>query len=172
MTELGIREIQVACFRLGADIYAMDIMRIREIIRPQKLAILPKAPEFMEGAFNLRGTVIPVVDLRKRFDMPPEDGNPLRRLLIVAMAGFSVGFMVDEVTEVITVPLENIKPPPQMTSYIGTEYLVGVCLAGEDMVMLLNPDSLLTRSETNELGRIGKVNYQPAEDGAEAQLNM
>jgi len=68
-----IREIQVACFRLGDDIYAVDIMRIKEIIRPQKLASLPKAPSFVEGVLNLRGAVIPVIDLRKRFDMPPRE---------------------------------------------------------------------------------------------------
>jgi purine-binding chemotaxis protein CheW len=170
--ENGIREIQVACFRLGNEIYAMDIMRIREIILPQKMVTLPKAPEFMEGALNLRGVVIPVVDLRKRFDMPPEQENPRRRLLIVAMAGFSVGFMVDEVTEVITVPVSNIKPPPRMTSYIGTEYLVGVCLVGEEMVMLLNPDSLLTKSETNQLGSIGRANGEATEQGAETEMDM
>ena len=152
--ESEIREIQIACFRLGDDLYAMDIVRIKEIIRPQKLAVLPKAPAFLEGALNLRGTVIPVVDLRKRFDMPAMETDQNRRLLIVAMAGRSLGFVVDEVTEVITVPVANIKPPPRITNYIGSEYLIGVCLVGDDMVMLLNPDSILTRNEERELGGI------------------
>jgi purine-binding chemotaxis protein CheW len=155
--ENGIREIQIACFRLGEDLYAMDIMRVKEIIRPQKLAVLPRAPAFIEGALNLRGTVLPVVDLRKRFDMPTLESDQNRRLLIVAMAGRSLGFVVDEVTEVITVPVANIKPPPRLTNYIGSEYLIGVCLVGDEMVMLLNPDSLLTRSEAKELGRIEEV---------------
>ena len=113
--ETDIREIQVACFRLGEDIYAIDIMRIKEIIRPQKLAVLPKAPVFMEGVLNLRGAVIPVVDLRKRFDMPVREIDRDRRLLIVALAGRTLGIAVDEVTEVITVPVANIKPPPQVS---------------------------------------------------------
>ena len=159
----GIREIQITCFRLGDDLYAMDIMRIREIIRPQKLAVLPKAPAFMEGALNLRGTVIPVVDLRKRFDMPISENDQNRRLLIVAMGGRSLGFVVDEVTEVITVPVENIKPPPRMTNYIGAEYLIGVCLVGDEMVMLLNPERLLSRSEAKELAGIGEERESPAE---------
>jgi len=159
--ENEICEIQIACFRLGDGLYAMDIMRIKEIIRPQKLAVLPKAPVFMEGALNLRGTVIPVVDLRKRFDMPVMESDQNRRLLIVAMSGRTMGFVVDEVTEVITVPVANIKPPPRISNYIGSEYLIGVCLVGDDMVMLLNPDSLLTQNEERELGGIEEVKEMP-----------
>jgi len=155
--ENDIREIQVACFRLGEDIYAIDIMRIKEIIRPQKLAVLPKAPVFMEGVLNLRGAVIPVVDLRKRFDMPEREIDRNRRLLIVALAGRTLGIVVDEVTEVITVPVANIKPPPQVSQGVGAEYLVGVCLVQDDLVMLLDPDRLLTWSEADEPGWMGEV---------------
>jgi len=155
--ETDIREIQVACFRLGEDIYAIDIMRIKEIIRPQKLAVLPKAPVFMEGVLNLRGAVIPVVDLRKRFDMPVREIDRDRRLLIVALAGRTLGIVVDEVTEVITVPVVNIKPPPQVSQGVGAEYLVGVCLVQDDLVMLLDPDRLLTWSEADEPGWMGEV---------------
>jgi purine-binding chemotaxis protein CheW len=154
--ENDIREIQVACFRLGEDVYAVDIMRVREIIRPQKLAVLPKAPVFMEGVLNLRGAVIPVVDLRKRFDMPPRDDDSNRRLLILALAGRTLGIVVDEVTEVITVPVANLKPPPQVTHGVGAEYLVGVCLVEDDLVMLLDPDRLLSGSEADELGGLGE----------------
>src|SRR5512147_1833810 len=78
-----IHEIQIACFRLGDDVYAVDIMRIKEIIRPQKLTSLPKSPSFVEGVLNLRGTVIPVIDLRKRFDFPDTVHDKNTRLLIV-----------------------------------------------------------------------------------------
>jgi purine-binding chemotaxis protein CheW len=155
--ENDIREIQVACFRLGEAVYAVDIMRIREIIRPQKLAALPKAPVFMEGVLNLRGAVIPVVDLRKRFNMPGREDDSNRRLLILALAGRTLGIVVDEVTEVITVPVANLKPPPQVTHGVGAEYLVGVCLVEDDLVMLLDPDRLLTGSEADELGALGEL---------------
>jgi len=155
--ENDIREIQVACFRLGEAVYAVDIMRIREIIRPQKLAALPKAPVFMEGVLSLRGEVIPVVDLRKRFDMPGREIDRNRRLLILALAGRTLGIVVDEVTEVITVPVANIKPPPQVSHGVGAEYLVGVCLVQDDLVMLLDPDRLLTGSEAEELGGLGEL---------------
>ncbi len=151
-----IREIQVACFRLGDDLYAVDIMRIKEIIRPQKLAMLPKAPSFVEGVLNLRGAVIPVLDLRKRFDMPSREADQNRRLLIIALAGCTIGLVVDEVTEVITVPVAQIKPPPQV-GHVDAAYLLGVCLAGDSLIMLLNPDRLLTGPETAELGRFGEA---------------
>ncbi len=152
-----IREIQVACFRLGEDIYAFDIMRIREIIRPQKITALPKAPAFVEGVLNLRGQVIPVVDLRKKFEMPPREIDQNRRLLIISLAGCTIGLAVDEVTEVITVPVANIKPPPQVTDGVGSDYLLGVCLVQDSLIMLLDPDRLLTGRETAELGAFEQV---------------
>jgi purine-binding chemotaxis protein CheW len=152
-----IREIQVACFRLGEDLYAVDIMRIKEIIRPQKLVTLPKAPRFVEGVLNLRGAVIPVIDLRKRFEMPALEIDQSRRLLIVTVARHALGVVVDEVTEVITIPVVNIKPPPQVTQGVGAEYLVGVCLVQESLIMLLNPDRILSGSEADELDVIEGV---------------
>jgi len=149
-----ISEIQVACFKLGDDLYAIDIMRIKEIIRPQKLVTLPKAPSFVEGVLNLRGAVIPVIDLRKRFDMPPLEIGQNRRLLIIALAGCVIGIAVDEVTEVITIHVADIKPPPHVTQGVGAEYLLGVCLALDSMIMLLNPDRFLTGRETDELGNM------------------
>ena len=152
-----IREIQVACFRLGEEIYAVDIMRIKEIIRPQKLAALPKSLSFVEGVLNLRGAVIPVIDLRKRFDMPTLEIDRNRRLLIISLAICDMGIAVDEVTEVITIPVANIKPPPQVTQGVDAEYLLGVCLAQDSLIMLLNPDRLLTGREAAELGIVEEM---------------
>jgi purine-binding chemotaxis protein CheW len=98
-------EIQVACLRMGEGLYAVDIMRIKEIIRLPKLAPLPRALPFVEGVINLRGTVIPVIDLRKRFGLPTAQDRESSRLLILSIAGQPLGLIVDEVTEMITVPL-------------------------------------------------------------------
>lgn len=146
-----ITEIQVACFRLMDDLYAVDIMRINEIIRPQKLTVLPKAPPFIEGVINLRGTVIPAVDLRKRFDMPQRAANASTRLLIVRVASQLLGLVVDDVTEVITVPVKDIKPPPSVSDGLAVDYLLGVCLASDVLVMLLDIDKLLTTNEVRAL---------------------
>jgi purine-binding chemotaxis protein CheW len=152
-----IQEIQVACFRLGDDLYAADIMRIKEIIRPQKLTSLPKAPSFVEGVINLRGAVIPVVDIRSRFDLPKRPVDQSTRLLIVKVAGQLLGLVVDDVTEVITVPVKDIKPSPQVSASIDAEYLVGVCLVNDNMVMLLNLDRIISAREANELGMMQSV---------------
>jgi purine-binding chemotaxis protein CheW len=151
---VDIQDIQVASFRLGEDLFAVDIMRIKEIIRPQRLTHLPRAPQFIEGVINLRGTVIPVLDLRLRFDLSrrPEAGNS--RLLIVRMGGQVMGLEVDDVTEVVTVPLKDVKPPPAVASCAIDEYLIGVCLVKDTMLMLLNLDKLLAPHEVTELGAI------------------
>jgi purine-binding chemotaxis protein CheW len=146
-----IKEIQVACFRLVDDLYAVDIMRIKEIIRPQKLTILPKAPSFIDGVINLRGAVIPVVDLRKRFDMPERKTGSATRLLIVRLHAQTLGLVVDDVTEVITVPVKDIKPPPTVSAGVVADYLLGVCLAGEALVMLLDIDKLLSNHEVSAI---------------------
>lgn len=149
-----VHEIQVTCFRLGEDLYAIDIMRIKEIIRPQKLTSLPRAHDFVEGVINLRGSVIPILDLRKRFDFPHREIDRSTRLLIVSMAGQLVGLVVDDVTEVVTIPVKDIKSPPPMVKGVGADYLIGVCLVEESLVMLLNLDRILTPSEADELERL------------------
>ena len=147
-----VREIQVACFRLQDDLYAVDIMRIKEIIRPQKLTPLPQAPSFVDGIINLRGAVIPVVDLRKRFNMPAREVSMSTRLLIVRLSGQTLGLVVDDVTEVITVPVNDINPPPAVSDGAIVHHLLGVCLSGDNLVMLLDIDRLLTIKEVSALG--------------------
>jgi purine-binding chemotaxis protein CheW len=147
-----VKEIQVACFRLNDDLYAVDIMRIKEIIRPQKLTPLPQAPAFIDGIINLRGAVIPVVDLRKRFDMAARDLAISTRLLIVRLSDQTLGLVVDDVTEVITVPVSDIKPPPAVSDGLIANHLLGVCLSGDNLVMLLDIDRLLTKNEVSALG--------------------
>jgi purine-binding chemotaxis protein CheW len=150
----GLKELQVASFRLGMDLYAVDIMRIKEIIRPQKLSGLPKAPDFIDGVISLRGMVIPVVDMRKRFDLPDRAVTSLTRLLIVKVVGQLVGLVVDDVTEVVTVPVKDIKPPPHLTSGPDSACLIGVCLVKDEMVLLLNLDKILSTNEADALGSI------------------
>ena len=149
-----IQELQVACFRLGADLYAIDIMRIKEIVRPLKLTRPPKFPDFVEGIINLRGLVMPVIDLRKRFDLPEREQSSNTRLLIINLYGQVLALVVDEVTEVVTVSIRDIKSPPHIGDGIDSEYLLGVCLVKEEMIMFLNIDRLLSSHEAGELGKI------------------
>lgn len=151
MTQRTLQELQIACFRLGMDLYAVDIMRIKEIIKPQKISGLPRAPRFVEGVINLRGMVIPVVDLRKRFDIPQIEETSLTRFLIVKVAAQLIALVVDDVTEVVTVELRDIKPPPRLERGGVDRTLIGVCLVNGEMVLLLNLDEILSSEEKNQL---------------------
>lgn len=149
------QDIQLACFNLGDNLFAVDIMRIKEIVLPQKLSSLPRASQLLEGVINLRGMVIPVMDLRKRFEMPPQAGGKTRKLLIVCLSRQMVALAVDDVMEVITIPVGEIKPPPDVAEGIGTEYLLGVCLSGDRVFMILDIDTLLGPADFREIARIG-----------------
>ncbi len=146
-----IQEIKVVCFRLGRDIYAADIMRVKEIVKPQKLAGLPNAPDFIDGVINLRGSVIPVLNPYKRFRLSGTGPDADARLLIVSLAGQAFALVVDEVTEVISVPVKDLRPPPQFTGGVSPEYLIAVCLVEGSLVMLLNLDSILYSHEVEEV---------------------
>lgn len=148
-----IQEIKVVCFRLGRDTYALDIMRVREILKPQKLSGLPGAPSFVEGVINLRGTVIPVVDLRKRFGLEGTHGGRECRLLIIVVDRHPIGLIVDSVTEVVSVPVRDLRPAPTVVKVVGYRYLIGVCLLRDAMLLLVNPDTILDDSESDELQR-------------------
>ena len=135
--------IQLACFSLGDKLFAVDIMRIREILVPQDLSPLPCSSDILEGVINLRGSVIPVMNMRKRLGMPVADDAPAGKLLIVTLVRQLLALVVDDVMEVISVPVEDIKPPIQMTSGVGMEFLLGVCLSNDRVFMMLDIDSLL-----------------------------
>jgi purine-binding chemotaxis protein CheW len=147
------QEVQLACFRVGTEMYALDIMRIKEIIRPQKLTVVPKAPAFIEGVINLRGTVLPVVDLRRRFDQPVV-ADRRTRVIIATVQGRIIGLMVDEVAEVSRYTRQDIQPPPQYLKGGGSEFFLGVCRRGDDLVMVLDLEMLLSSGEQLALDHI------------------
>jgi purine-binding chemotaxis protein CheW len=155
------QEVQLACFRVGAEMYALDIMCIKEIIRPQKLTMVPKAPAFIEGVINLRGTVLPVVDLRRRFDQPVASDRKVR-VIISIVQGSIIGLMVDEVAEVNRYTRQDIQPPPQYLKGGGSEFFLGVCRRGDDLVMVLDLEMLLSSSERLALDQIRQQAPSPA----------
>lgn len=142
LLDRDIQEIKVVCFCLGRDTYALDIMRVREIVKLQKLSGLPEASACVEGVINLRGSIIPVVDLRKKFGFSEIGDNRESRLLITVVAHQLVGLIVDAVSEVVTIPLRDLRPPPSVVQVAGYRYLIGVCLVKDVMVMLVNLDRI------------------------------
>jgi purine-binding chemotaxis protein CheW len=149
------QEVQLACFKVGPELYALDIMRIKEIIRPQKLTPIPKAPSFIEGVINLRGAVIPVADMRKRFDQPINAENRKNRIVICALASKVIGLMVDEVTEVKRFGRNEIAPAPQFIQGPQADYFLGVARRDDDLIMLIDLEKVLSTEEIIELQKLG-----------------
>lgn len=142
-----LQDLQLACFSLGDNLLAIDIMRIKEIIQPQKRSSLPVPSQFLDGVINLRGAVIPVMNLRKRFRMPELPEGKSSKLLIVSLARCVLALTVDDVLEVITIPVAEIKPPPEMHESDALECLLGMCLSGDRVFMILDIDALFDPSE-------------------------
>ena len=138
-------------FSLAQEEYGIGILKVKEIIGMMPITVVPRTPGFIKGVINLRGKVIPVIDLRKRFDFPVASHDKNTRLLIITVGKQLLGLEVDEVTEVISLHVKDIKPPPQVVNGVGAEFLVGVCLAKDSLIMLLNLDKILTDRESSEL---------------------
>jgi purine-binding chemotaxis protein CheW len=118
---------QLCTFRVGGEDYAIDIMRVREIINPLPVTPVPRAPSFVEGVIRLRGDVIPVVDVRRRLGLPVSPPTRKTKILIVHVAGRRLGLVVDEVTEVLRIPRAEIRPSPGLVEGGGARFFLGVC---------------------------------------------
>ncbi len=149
-----LQEVQLACFRVGSELYALDIMRIKEIIRPQKLTPVPKAPSFIEGVINLRGSVIPVADMRKRFDQPIDEDTRKNRIVICSLAGRNIGLLVDEVKEVKRFTRKEIAPSPHFIQGAQADYFLGVARRDDDLIMLVDLEKVLSSEEKIELRKL------------------
>lgn len=147
-------DLQLVCFRMGGEEFALSIMRVREIVRPLRVARVPRAPSFVEGVVNLRGTILPVIDLRKRLRVAPAEDERRTRFLVVALGESVVLFVVDDVTEVVRAAREQVLPPPPLVRGIDASYVIGVLPVGERLIMLLHPERVLTDAETAELRRL------------------
>lgn len=147
-------EIQAACFRLAGENYALDIRRIKEVIRPQKVTPVPKSPPFIEGVINLRGMVVPVIDLRKRFGLTRPNDDRRARIIICVVERKCIGLLVDEATEVCRFSRQDVRPASPFLGGAEAEFIMGVCRQGENLIMLLDLDRLLSAGETAALATV------------------
>jgi len=157
---------QLAAFTVGDGWYAIDIMRIKEIIQPLPITRVPKAPSFIEGVIELRGAILPILDLRRRFDLPPTPPTRSSKYLIVAVEGIAgagsardrwiVGLTVDGVREVVRVPREELRATPAVAFGDGERYFSGVCHHRDKIVIVVDPDALLSPGERASLAGLGR----------------
>ncbi|MHB8140839.1 MAG: chemotaxis protein CheW [Vulcanimicrobiaceae bacterium] len=143
--------IQVVSFKLGNEEYGVDIAQVQEIIRLVEITHVPRAPRFMEGVINLRGQLIPIIDLRTRFGMRRIDATKSTRIVVTEIGSKKVGIVVDSVSEVLNLPIENVEEAPEMIAGIGTEYIQGVGKLNERLIILLDLTMVITSDEKSDL---------------------
>lgn len=146
--------LQLASFKLGNDKYAIDIMCIKEITKIQPIKKVPKSPPFIEGVINLRGTIIPVIDLRKRFDIQSTSFEKKNRIFIVSIFKKLVGLLVDEATEVIRIPPQHVRRTPEFAKTKDSQFFKGVFDRNGELIFILDLDQLLTAQERTGLSEI------------------
>lgn len=139
-------ELQLVTFRLASEEYGLPITKVQEINRLLPVTKLPQTPSFMEGIINLRGRIIPVIDLRKRFRLPITDHNDDTRIIVVEISGQTVGVTVDAVTEVVRLSTADVEAPPAST-VVESRYINGVGKINDRLIILLDIDQVLTAQE-------------------------
>jgi purine-binding chemotaxis protein CheW len=144
-------ERQLVVFQLGAEFYGVDIARVHEIIRLQAVTRVPRAPAFVEGVINLRGKVIPVVDLRRRFGLPTAEHTRASRIVVVEIGDQVVGVVVDGVSEVLRVNGATVEPPSPVVAGIDSEYIHAIAKLDDRLVILLDLDRVLAQADRRAL---------------------
>jgi len=144
-------ELQIVVFELDDERYGLDIATVYEIIRHQPITAVPHAPAFVEGVINLRGRIIPVVNLRERFNMAGGELTKATRIVVCEAAGTRVGLVVDAVSEVLMVPADAIEATPDVAAGRDHAYLRGIAKLGDRLIILLSLDGLFGEDERTAL---------------------
>ena len=134
--------LQLASFRLGGEEYAIDISAVQEINRMTEVTKVPNSPPYIEGVLNLRGRIIPAVNLRKKFGLPEREYDRHTRIMVVDVEGTMVGLIVDAVSEVLRISPETIEPAPEMSAGVNSKYIRGVGKVNGRLVILLDLERL------------------------------
>jgi purine-binding chemotaxis protein CheW len=153
---------QLVGFVIGNEMFGVDILTVQEIIRHTTVTAIPDSPDFLEGVINLRGNIIPVIDLRKRLKLvQPDQLKADGWIVILTVEGRVTGFVVDRVTKVLNVPLNSIKPPPDIVvAGLKSQYIQGVCKLDRRLLILLNFSRILMAEEIKKLKTMKRSKVQ------------
>jgi len=155
MESLAGRTVQVVVFNLAEQMYGVDISSVLEIIQPEAVTRVPGSPDFIEGIIKLRGQVIPVFDLARRFGLHvPGQAPESRKIIVVETGGTKVGMIVDGVSEVLRFSGEQVLPPPEIVTGPATAYLQGIVLTDGRLIILLDVRRVLYEKEKAALAEI------------------
>ena len=146
---------QLVIFELSQEHYGVDISAVEAIIKMQPITVVPHTPHFVEGVTNLRGAVLPVIDLRKRFGLAQDSISKNSRIVVIVLGKTKVGMIVDGVSEVLQVPEDAIEPTPPMITSVDTTFITGIAKIDNRLVILLELSKVLSFQESMELQPIG-----------------
>jgi purine-binding chemotaxis protein CheW len=143
--------LQLVSFKIGEEEFGIDILKVQEINRMMQITKVPNSPDFIDGVVNLRGRIIPVIDLRTRLNMPRIEHDNRTRIIVVDLSGVTVGFIVDEVSEVLRIPKSITEPPPAMVAGIDSDYITAVGKLEDRLLILLDLEKIFSLDESNKL---------------------
>ncbi len=136
-------ELKLIIFKLGREEYGMDILRVQEIKRMMSITRVPSTPAFIKGVINLRGSVLPVMDLRTRLELAEDELTEASRIIVVLVNDGIVGFIVDEVVEVTTVNPKDVEAASALSGGLSSEYISGIAKSDNRLFIMLNPDTIV-----------------------------
>jgi purine-binding chemotaxis protein CheW len=147
-------EQQLVVFELAQELYGVEIAAVESIIKLQAITLVPQAPSFVEGVTNLRGSILPVIDLRKRFGLPVEELSKNSRIIVAAINDKKVGMIVDAVSEVLHVPADSVEPAPPMITTVNSIFITGIAKVDQKLIILLDLSKILSIEEKKTLSTI------------------
>ena len=144
-------ELQLVIFQLADELYGVNIHSVESIIKLQTITPVPHAPEFVEGVTNLRGNVLPIIDLRKRFGLDLRAETSETRIVVLDVDSKQVGMVVDGVKEVLTIDDSSVEPPSPIVSSIDSAFITGIAKVNDDLIILLDLAKVLSAEEKADL---------------------
>lgn len=143
--------LQLVTFSIGDEEFGVNILKVQEIIRTMEITKVPRAPAFVEGVINLRGKVIPIIDLRRRFGLYPKPGDKDTRIIVIEINNIIVGFIVDAVSEVLRIPAGTVEPTPPVVAGVESDYISGVGKLKDRLLIMLDLDKILSSEDMDML---------------------
>ncbi|HQO01232.1 MAG TPA: chemotaxis protein CheW [Spirochaetota bacterium] len=152
--EAEIEEMeQYVTFTIGNEVYGVEVLKVQEIIGMTQITHMPNSMRFMKGVINLRGSVVPVVDMRLKLEMEEQEYTKFTVILIIEVKGTLVGIIVDAVSDVVGLPLSSIQETPHFSANIDTDYIKGIAKKAEQLIIVLDVDKILSSEELERLDK-------------------
>jgi len=156
-TTYSSEDQQYLTFNLADEYYGVDILKVQEIKGYTTVTRIPNTPNYLKGVLNLRGTIVPIVDLRMKFGMGTTDPTPFTVMVVVNVRNRIMGFMVDAVSDVLDLNAKNIQPPPELGSAVDITFVAGIGNSNDRLVTLLDIDRVLTEEEVTVVTDVAAV---------------